>query len=377
MPAPKVRGQYAELNQIAQAFGSHAEQINAALGRIKAAKNTLSCGDWIGRGASAFYGEMDSQVLPALQRLVNALQQAKLVTGQMSAVVKQAEEDAAACFRLNDAGATASAANTPNPGATTNANGATANPPTSGLYKIGDPQRPNITHDDGFLGRFPPREPGLGDYLELAKWRVKLEGAEVLRPDLTDGLAAYRHFLDGNGADRTLDYERYIQNDPSGQVTLNNVIADAQKAAEDLSNQQSGNFKITSDPYSMGGSDPRFPYPATENWQKAIGGHAVWSSADVTVTGTPPHREYTMTTTLHAEDRYNFNPNANDIATGIPDDVNGQFELTGLAHQYTNTGQVTRVVTWREGEIAQTVITDTDTSRNRQPSDNRRLRNRL
>ena len=105
---------------------------------------------------------------------------------------------------------------------------------------------------------------------------------------------------------------------------------------------------MTSDVYSAGGSDPRFPYPETENWQKAIGGHPVWTSADVQVTGAAPNRNFTMTITLHAEDRHNFNPGAADINTGVPDSANGVFEVTGQARQYTNYGELTRVVTWRE-----------------------------
>lgn len=31
------------------------------------------------------------------------------------------------------------------------------------------------------------------------------------------------------------------------------------------------------------GSDGRCPYPATENWQKTIGGHSIWSELDVPV----------------------------------------------------------------------------------------------
>lgn len=106
MPAPKVRGQYTELNQIAQSFGTNADQINGALQRIKAAKNTLAGGDWIGRGATAFYGEMDGQVLPALQRLVNAMKRAQQVTKQIGQVVQQAENDAAAVFKSNATGGT-------------------------------------------------------------------------------------------------------------------------------------------------------------------------------------------------------------------------------------------------------------------------------
>lgn len=54
--------------------------------------------------------------------------------------------------------------------------------------------------------------------------------------------------------------------------------------------------------------------------------------------------------TIHAEDRYNFNPGAKDIATGIPDSANGRFELCGLAHQYMNYGRVTRSASWMKGK---------------------------
>ncbi len=42
--------------------------------------------------------------------------------------------------------------------------------------------------------------------------------------------------------------------------------------------------------------------------------------------------------TIHAEDRYNFNPGAADIATGAPDSANGRFEITGLGHEFLSTG---------------------------------------
>ncbi len=54
---------------------------------------------------------------------------------------------------------------------------------------------------------------------------------------------------------------------------------------------------------------------------------------------------------LHAEDRYNFNPGAQDIATGIPDSDNGVFEITGLAKQYTQTAELQRRIEWKYGTL--------------------------
>lgn len=95
-------------------------------------------------------------------------------------------------------------------------------------------------------------------------------------------------------------------------------------------------------------------YPVTENWQKAIGGHTIWGSADVSVICDDKKTYFIMALTLHAEDRYNFNPGAADLATGIPDSANGRFELTGLAHQFTQYGEARRYAVWELGQIPET-----------------------
>lgn len=80
---------------------------------------------------------------------------------------------------------------------------------------------------------------------------------------------------------------------------------------------------------------------------------------------------------IHAEDRYNFNPGAADIATGIPDSANGRFEMTGLGCQYENYGTVQRILSWRGMELGVSLMAKPDTTSLRQPSDNRRVRNRM
>lgn len=386
MPNDIIQAQYDELTSVAGRFGGQAEASKQLLAQVRGAMQPLQGGGWQGRGSAAFFAEMNGDVLPAMQRLAAALDQARTVTKQAYDIMKAAEAEASRPFRSNGAAPAAlvsGAAFAGGAGAGQGAvTGATppqpvaAGPESSGPYHIGPPRPPSIKHDNGFLDEFAPREPTMGDRLELMKWRVKLEGAEALRPDLVDGLAAYRHFLDGDGADRTFSYERYVENDPSGQTTLRNLIIDAQRNVEVIG-QGRNQFSVTSDAYSAGGSDARFPYPDTENWQKTIGGHNLWTSADVQATGTAPNRTFSMTLTVNVEDRYNFNPGAADIATGIPDSDNGVFEITGLAHQYMNRSQLTRVVTWREGDIINTQITDTAPSRNRRPGDNRRLRNKI
>lgn len=334
-------------------------------------------------------------------------------------------------------------------------------------YRIGPPTRPHITWDNGFLDRFSPRAPTVSDYAELAKWKGKLEAGELLRSDLTDALAAYRHFLDGRGRDRVFSYERYIRNDKSGRQTLRNAILSIQWGVLQLWNGYGKrSFSLTGSAISCA-PNSMFPYPATENWQKTIGGHVIWLSGSIKVSGglkpepalnkagshsfrgrqlqvakdgairvapgdtlsfysgalyggnlshvndfgrkqgnmiltiananliragevlyhIPTHSHYlaisgsnnpafSLEMVLHAEDRYNFNPGQQDIATGIADSANGRFEITGLGHQFTQTSTLRRAVAWSGYSLGVASAGGSD-SRERQPQNNRQVRNRI
>src|SRR5215510_4364195 len=180
--------------------------------------------------------------------------------------------------------------------------------PTVADYKTGPPTRPDIHHDNGFLQNpndpndptpIPTIPPTDADRQALRDWRNKLEWAERAQwlpfgphTDIEDGLAAYRHFLDGNGADRTFSYDKFVRDDKAGKTTLQNATRDVQLGAEEIYNQMIAQdpslkngpvtFTMTGTQIPVGGSD-KFPYPETENWQKAIGAHQIWMSATVTV----------------------------------------------------------------------------------------------
>lgn len=163
---------------------------------------------------------------------------------------------------------------------------------THARYFVGAPRRPEIRHDNGF-GQFPRRNPTSADRRRYAKWQGRLELAEAIqgvpgapKNDIPDALAAYRHFLQGRGAARTFSYERYVANDASGRTTLQSAILEAMAAAYTLHASAAptgGTFSFTGSAIPRGGTNGSFPYPATENWQKAIGAHSIWISGDVTV----------------------------------------------------------------------------------------------
>lgn len=233
---------------------------------------------------------------------------------------------------------------------------------TRKAYKLGSATRPLINHDSGF-SKFAKKSPGFSDYINLFKWTAMMEAAAALRPDLVDGVAAYNHFLNGKGMPRTFSYDRYVNNDSSGRITFRNAILDAQDAAIKLrkKNGKPNRFNITGPAIFCGGGSPAshynnkaFPYPATENWQKAIGAHVIWVSASVSVSGnTGPTSEpnFEMDFRLHAEDQYNFNPGAKDIASGLPDDENGRFVVLGLAHGYLHKSMIKRNFSWKGFEL--------------------------
>lgn len=221
-------------------------------------------------------------------------------------------------------------------------------------YRLGAPSRPNsIIFDNGFLDKFKPREPTAADYVALAKWRAKLLGAEKFRLDLKEACEAYRHFLDGNGRSRTFSYEAYVMNDKSGETTLANAMRDIQDGVEIIweSNKSLEKFDLTGDQIACG-SNQLFPYPQTENWQKAIGGHIIWLSGSVKVIKQGNNDPcFRVNMVLHAEDRYNFNPGQRDIVTRVPDSDNGVFEITGLGKQFTQTAELKRIIEWKYGTL--------------------------
>jgi hypothetical protein len=259
-------------------------------------------------------------------------------------------------------------------------------------FTLGPPTRPDIQHDNGFLQNpddpgdpnpLPTREPTDEERALYAEWERRAnaiqlyqglpEGVQDVIADhapedlrhfvsdgqlrnIPDGIGAYQHFLHGNGADRQFSYDKFVAEDPAGQEVLANATLDLQNGAAEIYEQliaenpdlagQPITFEMTSNAVGVG-SSPGYRYPETENWQKAIGAHQIWLSANVTVTpGEDGQPTFSMDMTLHGEDRYNFNPGAADITTGTLDAENGVFEETGLAHQYMHYGQLQRHVAW-------------------------------
>ncbi len=99
MPSNRVRADHDQLAQISRGFQSEADNAQRMTQSVRQAMDTLQGGDWVGPGATAFYAEMNGEVLPSLRRLSSALGEAARATQQVSGILKQAETDAAAVLR--------------------------------------------------------------------------------------------------------------------------------------------------------------------------------------------------------------------------------------------------------------------------------------
>jgi len=94
----KFQAQYGQLKSIAQKYQQLAEQVNQMQSQIKGGVENLSQ-SWQGKGAAAFFGEMNDLVFPGIGKLHNAMEQAGQMTVQVAQAIRQAEEDAKNQFK--------------------------------------------------------------------------------------------------------------------------------------------------------------------------------------------------------------------------------------------------------------------------------------
>ena len=96
----EIRADYDQLEQVASQFANQSQAIQQMLQNVRGSMDPLEGGGWIGRGSDAFFTEMQSEIIPANERLQQALDEANRVTKQIVQVVKQAEDDASSPFRI-------------------------------------------------------------------------------------------------------------------------------------------------------------------------------------------------------------------------------------------------------------------------------------
>lgn len=94
-----VTAEYEGLEDVASRFERLLQEVEELSQSVTGTMEPLRQDGWIGRGSDAFFDEMESTVLPAVQRLADAFDQGSRVTRAVAAIFRQAEEEASSPFR--------------------------------------------------------------------------------------------------------------------------------------------------------------------------------------------------------------------------------------------------------------------------------------
>lgn len=95
----KIEANYDELERLSSVFMQECDRVQDMLNTVKNAMGNLQNGGWMGRGADAFYAEMNDEIVPATIRLQEALEEGSRITDQIIVTMQQAEEEAGNQFK--------------------------------------------------------------------------------------------------------------------------------------------------------------------------------------------------------------------------------------------------------------------------------------
>lgn len=104
MSADIIRADYIQLEQIANRFVEQAELLTITRQKVESRMDALRTDGFIGESATAFYGEMESSILPSFTRLISGFEDASESTKRIILVLSEAEEEASTGFMFGDGG---------------------------------------------------------------------------------------------------------------------------------------------------------------------------------------------------------------------------------------------------------------------------------
>jgi WXG100 family type VII secretion target len=79
-------------------FRAQETATQATIGKLNKMLEQLRGGEWFGEGATAFYNEMDSQVMPSMKNLQKVLGEGDRVSKEMEKVQHEAETSITSLF---------------------------------------------------------------------------------------------------------------------------------------------------------------------------------------------------------------------------------------------------------------------------------------
>lgn len=98
MPAGKIQADYPELDKASQTFSKEADQTKQLFQQMRQQVDALASAGWIGVGGQKFNNEMEEIVFPAMDRMMNALNDAASATKRIADAFRKAEDEACGLF---------------------------------------------------------------------------------------------------------------------------------------------------------------------------------------------------------------------------------------------------------------------------------------
>ncbi len=90
---------FPRLNSISKNFQQEADELKGVLGQTRGQVENLHSVGWEGRGSDKFFQDMEQQVLPAMNRLINALQTTAGIINDIENVYQKADQEAQRPFK--------------------------------------------------------------------------------------------------------------------------------------------------------------------------------------------------------------------------------------------------------------------------------------
>jgi WXG100 family type VII secretion target len=98
MMAQFFRLDYDMIKKIMGSFKGREAATQQSIQKLSKVIEQLRGGDWIGEGATAFFNEMDSEVMPAMKRLQNAMTEGDRVSKEIERLQRETENSISSFF---------------------------------------------------------------------------------------------------------------------------------------------------------------------------------------------------------------------------------------------------------------------------------------
>jgi WXG100 family type VII secretion target len=93
-----IRVNYEMMKKFQNSFRGQESAVQKSTGNLTKVIEQLRGGDWIGEGATAFFAEMDNEVLPAMKRLQEVMTEGDRVSKEIEKIQHETESSIESIF---------------------------------------------------------------------------------------------------------------------------------------------------------------------------------------------------------------------------------------------------------------------------------------